>query len=85
MVPELLHSWMMAVVDDCGHVNASVEIVERLLNAIKMLIVLMNCDLVPSVILDLKLNVCILYVRIIEKCNRKRVTLVGTLIIKIST
>lgn len=57
MVPMLPHLLMMAVVDDDGHVNVSEEIVERLLNAIKMMIVLMNCDLVPNVISDSLLNV----------------------------
>lgn len=58
MVPKLLHLLMMAAVDDDGHVYAYSEIVEQSLAAIKMMIVLMSCDLVPNVELDLAPNVC---------------------------
>lgn len=47
-----------AAADDDGHVYVYAKIVERSLDAIKMMIVLMNCDLVPNVASDLAPNVC---------------------------
>lgn len=57
MVPMLLHLLTTAAADDDGHVSVCAKIVERSLDAIKMMIVLMNCDLVPNVELDLAPNV----------------------------
>lgn len=57
MVPKLLHLLTMAAVDGDGHVYVYVQIVERSLDALEMMIVLMNCDLMPNVALDLAPNV----------------------------
>lgn len=58
MVPMRLHLLTMAVADDYGHVSVCAKIAEQSLDAIEMMIVLMNCDLVPNAKLDLLPNVC---------------------------
>lgn len=67
MVPKRLHLLTMAAADDDGHVNAYAKIAERSLDAIKMMIVLMNCDLVPNEALDSVPNVCNLQRRWMQK------------------
>lgn len=58
MVPERPHLLTMAAADDGGHANVRARIVEQSLDAIEMMIVLMNYDLVPNAELDSAPNVC---------------------------
>lgn len=61
MDPMRLRLLMMVVVDDFFRGNEFAKIVVHLSSEIEMTIVSMNFDLMPNVILDSVLNVCILH------------------------